>query len=368
MQTPIKTLRKLALSVSFVVLAMFVVVGIITGYGTLAAAQDSVPRVVGGFGLAKVQGEDVIVHVLVEVPKGIRAQEAVKQALERYGARPFADTHLGSEGFKVIGRWATTLAVQNYNPNSQPVLAKDSLLNTHNTWNSVATSGFTFIYGSDTTRCPSLVRDCPGPQYLDGYNDVAWLGLRGGVLGVAWIASQDGYIVEVDIALSTRFSWSTDGVNDYDVETVFLHENGHFPGLGHSSYPAAVMYAYYNDVQRVLHWDDEEGITYLYDNDVTGVVSGSVKDSSGNPIGGATVVLVDTGLSAVSASDGSYTISNVPDPVAYDARASKDGYTSETKREKVDGATTVDFVLAESGEGGGNGEICPPGKSRKGQC
>ncbi len=251
-------------AVFFLVLFLVVGVGFSVGEARFEAQR---PQVVGGFGVTRIYGEDVIVHVLVEVPLGETAKGAVNSALASYGARPIEEAHFDSGKFSVIGRWETLNVVQNYNSAGEPNNgAKEALKNTHYTWTGVEESDFALSYGENTTRCPSLVQECRGPQYLDGNNDLAWLRLRPGVLGVAWIASQGGYIVEVDIALSTRFNWDTEG-GDYDIETVILHENGHLLGLGHSENPKAVMYAYYNSVKQELHEDDEAGIIYLYPSD-----------------------------------------------------------------------------------------------------
>ena len=120
-----------------------------------------------------------------------------------------------------------------------------------------------------TTRCPSLVAECPGGQVFDGFNDVAWMDLgRCSIgrctLGVTWFATTDPD--EGDMALNTRVSWRTNG-SDYDVESVMLHENGHVLSLGHSSVTQAVMYAYYGGLRRSLHQDDIDGVTSLYPED-----------------------------------------------------------------------------------------------------
>ena len=123
-------------------------------------------------------------------------------------------------------------------------------------------AGFNLEYGGTTTRCPTLVRECQGPQVFDGNNDVAWLELKGCcTLGVTWYGTSTD---EADMALNLDFNWATDGVNNYDVETVYLHEQGHVGGVGHSQVQEAIMYASYQEVLRVLHQDDKDGITSLY--------------------------------------------------------------------------------------------------------
>src|SRR5215218_7111499 len=62
--------------------------------------------------------------------------------------------------------------------------------------------GYDIGYGGGTTRCPSLVQECPGAQFNDPYNDVGWLALGGTTLGVTWYTTSDP---EADMALNTRF-------------------------------------------------------------------------------------------------------------------------------------------------------------------
>ena len=220
------------------------------------------PEVIAVSGI--VPGKDLIVHVWVVVPPGTDRNEAAVAALAQQGARPF--TH--DEFTTIALKWdqfsdsdpENDFVTQNYNKKNDPTNGGGiiALLNTHDSWNNVATSSFTFEYGVDTKRCPSLVKECKGPQKFDGNNDVAWLRLSGSTtLGVTWSGTS---IDEADMALNTNFNW----VTDFDVETVYLHENGHVAGLGHSQYDTAIMYAYYQGQNRVLQQDDKDGIIFLY--------------------------------------------------------------------------------------------------------
>lgn len=67
--------------------------------------------------------------------------------------------------------------------------------------------------------------------------------------------------------LNSQKSWTTSPGSSYppyDVETVSLHEFGHWLSLGHSSSTSAVMYAYYTGTKRSLTQDDIDGIKYIY--------------------------------------------------------------------------------------------------------
>ncbi len=212
--------------------------------------------------------KDMIVHVLVLVQPGADRNEAAVAALAQQGARPFT-----SDEFSTMALYwdqfgdndpGNDKVIQNYNPKNDPTNGAGftALSNTHTTWNNVTTSSFTFEYGEDTRRCPSLVKECRGDQTFDGNNDVAWLKLNSqNILAVTWSGT---WIDEADIALNTDFNWETDGINDYDIETVFLHENGHALGLGHSIDFSAIMFPSYQKVNRDLQQDDIAGVSFLY--------------------------------------------------------------------------------------------------------
>ncbi len=196
-------------------------------------------------------------------------------ALDEQGAQPANPRDLLSSNFTTTGLvWpqffdsnpSNNFVTQYYNPASDPTSGGETaLLNSQATWSSVPTSSFAFQYGGQTTRCPSLVRECPGPQFFDGKNDVAWLALSGCcTLGVTWWGTTTP---EADMALNTNFSWNTgctDVSGSFDAQTVFTHENGHVAGLGHSDDPNAVMYPYYLGARCTLGQDDINGISFLY--------------------------------------------------------------------------------------------------------
>ena len=244
------------------------VAGLVLGSVAALSAQ---PRVVSKYGAARVQGRDVIVHVWVVVPPGLDGNEVALAALREQGARPFQGSEFSTTGLvwdqffddpDDPANFDNDHVTQNYNSLDDPTggAGETALKATHDTWGDVSDSTFAFRYGT-TTRCPSLVRECQGPQVFDGFNDVAWKQLSGCcTLGVTWYSTSTD---EADMALNTKFTWATDGT-DYDVETVYLHENGHVVGLGHSNTDGAVMEAYYGDERRELHADDILGITALY--------------------------------------------------------------------------------------------------------
>jgi len=228
-----------------------------------AQAPDFIPgktQVVSAFG--KVPGQDLIVHVLVLVPQGSDKNEIANEAVRQQGARPIDHSEFSLNGLN----WPqtspnTVLVTQNYNSIGDPTGGGfTALQNTHLTWSGVDSDLAFGVLGS-TGRCPSLVRECPEKQTSDTFNDVGWLSLKNkNTLGVTWFNTRT---VEADMALNTKFTWNTNG-NDFDVETVFLHENGHVIGLGHSDISDAVMFPSYLEVRRTLDPDDVCGIKKIY--------------------------------------------------------------------------------------------------------
>jgi len=158
------------------------------------------------------------------------------------------------------------------------------------TWQNGASSNITFQLAGTTTRV-SAVDACPGP---DGNNDITW-GLFDpdhdpNVLAVTLSCiSGLGRILDAEIEFDTdQFgpAWRVDGSGAcgsglFDLETVALHETGHFIGLGHPSAngcagPAPVcpvMNASYTGVLRSLCLDDIGGVDALYGTGVGGLAA-----------------------------------------------------------------------------------------------
>ena len=227
------------------------------------------PQFISVSGLMPESG--IVVHIWLMVPEGADKNETAKKALAGYGAQPF----ITSEKFVFNGLvWdqfkdnnpGNDFVIQNYNPTNEPQGALEALLSSQTTWTDVPSSSFVFQYGGTTNRCPSLAVEC-GSQNWDGFNDVAWLPIaQENVLGVTYASTL--FFDEADMVMNTNtpvgFSWETDGISAIDIETVFLHENGHALGLNHEETNPAVMNPVYQGVLRNLLADDIDGVSSLY--------------------------------------------------------------------------------------------------------
>ena len=240
-------------------LAAFVAALLVAAAPASAADRESKDRVVAGLGKAVVHGKEAVVEVVVAVPAGASATAAKDKALRAQGAAPVAN------GFSFTGLvWDRAAVSQNYNAAGQRANGLSALRATHATWSGVQGSRFRMSYGGTTTRCPSLVKECPGAQRNDRFNDVGWARLANGTLGVTWSTSS---IDEADMAINTRYAWSlgcTNVAGAFDLQSVFLHENGHVAGLGHSTDITAVMYPSYQAARCALAPDDQAGLRALY--------------------------------------------------------------------------------------------------------
>jgi hypothetical protein len=228
-----------------------------------AAAPAMAAKVVAVDGVSKADPSRQV-EILVVVGKDESAKAAKERALKAQGAKA-KPTPPQSNGYTFTGLHWSGPVTQNYNPAGQANAgARTALTNTHPTWSSVSGSTYRIGFGGTTTRCPSIVRECPGAQRNDGFNDVGWARLSNGTLGVTWSTTSPA---EADMAINTRYTWTTGCTQQgsaFDLQTVFLHENGHVAGLGHSSDPSAVMYPSYQTARCTLGQDDRNGLAALY--------------------------------------------------------------------------------------------------------
>jgi hypothetical protein len=237
------------------------------GMLALAGPAAAADKVIAVSGVDKANSERRV-EILVQVPNGQSSSAAADRALAGQGAKkaPKPPEPPQENSYSFTGLyWDVLPVVQNYNPAGSPQPgAQTALDNTYGPWSSVSGSNYRIQSGGTTTRCPSLVKECPGAQTNDRLNDVGWARLQNGTLGVTWSTSGTD---EADMAINTRYAWSvgcTAQAGAYDLQSVYLHENGHVAGLGHSTDLSAVMYPSYQTARCALAADDRNGIAALY--------------------------------------------------------------------------------------------------------
>lgn len=128
-------------------------------------------------------------------------------------------------------------------------------------------------------------------------NDVYWTNLSDGYLGQAYISyvpGSPGQIVRCDFVFNTDYAWGDGSGDTYDVQSVAVHELGHWLNLRDLYGPgdtAEVMYGVgtRGAQRRALHPHDLEGIVHIYGPGWVGVDSRApTSTASGPPAGWAT--------------------------------------------------------------------------------
>ena len=185
------------------------------------------------------------------------------------------------------------------------------------------------------------------PQGIDNREDntnvVYWsknsVSVAGGEMNISGLAAWtsvffvgDGSIREADIVLNgVQFQWFTDFNNTTNrahfIESVLLHEIGHFVGLDHAVAGGATVFVGESGVstQAGLSADEIAAMHYLYPaaQTATSEIRGTVR-LNGTPILGAVIVAEDArgaiANATVSRADGTYNLGGLA-PGSYNLRA-----------------------------------------------
>jgi hypothetical protein len=158
-----------------------------------------------------------------------------------------------------------------------------AIRNAANTWNN-AGAKFTLSYGGATN-----IANAPGSAAADGINSINWSSnFPTGSTTLAettyWYSIPSGDITECDCVFNANKTWSTAAVTppgQFDVETVMLHEFGHYLSLEHSSAPAVMQPNVSSGTQRrVLTADDINGIIAIYGPSTGGLTLAQALDNT----------------------------------------------------------------------------------------
>ncbi len=127
------------------------------------------------------------------------------------------------------------------------------------TWNAIYPAGLTFQYQGSTSSTT---------KSSNGENAIAWDNEGdNGTLATAWAWYVGSTFTETDMVFNDFYNWTTSGAQ-YDIETVALHEFGHWVGLDHSS--TGIMTPSYSSIDRSIDSDARAGFEAMYGGGPTG--------------------------------------------------------------------------------------------------
>ena len=172
-------------------------------------------------------------------------------------------------------KWPTNRIEYRVNLNSQQIGPADgnaadflaAITRAADTWSNVPAADFTMVYTGATTNTAPGYNLSNDVMFIDeGATDE-----NGNYrpLAVARIFFIGQTIVETDIKVNDGHDWDAIGQlgpNEIDLQTVMVHEFGHWLSLGHDPDDAAVMYpsVTIGVMKRELHRNDLDGITFIY--------------------------------------------------------------------------------------------------------
>ncbi len=175
------------------------------------------------------------------------------------------ETCLTSEGAEA--KWPSFITAYYINTSGGPSGTSFAVQAGAAAWTGVDCSNFIFYYGGPTTITDHGVND--------GLNIVTFGPLGVGTIAenFRWTNRYTGEILDTDIRFNSNLSWSTDlTTGTYDVQNIGAHEFGHslcladLYGAGDSEKTMYGFGAVDETKRRTLHYDDVDGINYLYPN------------------------------------------------------------------------------------------------------
>jgi hypothetical protein len=189
-------------------------------------------------------------------------------------------------------QWPVGTRVSYYiNANTSQVDDEDTAVNNAaRSWSKIWPTGLTLFSNGPTAI---------STHGFDGVNAIFWTNEGdSGALATSWMWYSGNTMLETDMVFNDYYKWYTLGA-DYDIETVALHEFGHWVGLDHS--PTGIMQPSYSGVQRHIDADAQEGFRVMYGHGRVTVapaeflpVNGAAEQLAGQPDWGGYVYRTDT--------------------------------------------------------------------------
>lgn len=139
---------------------------------------------------------------------------------------------------------------------------RNAMIRAAATWSLVPASDFTILYDGETTTTVPTLNQVNEMMFMHrGAGDAAGQSRL-------WYTG-DRVVVEADVWFNDDMLWDTTGAparQEIDLQSVALHEFGHWLGLGHDLDTNAVMYSTLTlgTLKRSLYANDREGIAFIY--------------------------------------------------------------------------------------------------------
>ncbi len=186
-------------------------------------------------------------------------------------------------------KWSTSSISYKVNENLGSVTGEaQAVQNAASTWSS-AGANFSLQYAGAHTNTAAA---------NNGSNDICWGSVSSGeTIGLASTWYSGTTITECDIVFNSSLSWNS-GSSSHDIETIALHELGHWLnlrdlyGTASAGYDAAkVMYGFSSTGQtkRSLTSAETSGIAWIYGTATTVTISGTIKTAANVPVQGVTL-------------------------------------------------------------------------------
>lgn len=275
-----------------------------------------------------------------------------------------ATWNLNNPGTAIVSNRRVTYNLSASGSDDLPLSAVESAIGaSFQAWEDVPTSLIAFARGPNLTVTPGTGNGVLEVYWLEsGTTTVDGINVAG-ALAVSRLTTytsgpRTGEIIDGSLVFNgSQYRWAVDGRPDAaDIREIATHEIGHLIGLSHSPVGGSTMFprsGLGRIESRSLATDDMIGASVAYPTSgfptSTGILRGSVRDTSGSPIFGAHVSVVDGNGIVVSGgltlTDGNYLIAGLP-PGGYTVYAEPLDPSSGTYFSRADLPST--FNLADT--------------------
>lgn len=164
----------------------------------------------------------------------------------------------GSLAYILTGQqWPVGTVLQYYiNPNTDQVANEATAVrNAADSWSQIFPAGLRFSYSGTTSATTYGYNNNNTVCWSDdGNNDTL-------ATAYWWYYPSTDTTFEADLVFNDWYNWFTSG-SQYDIETVALHEFGHWIGLSHSS--TGIMRDSYSGLRRAIDNDARSGFQFIY--------------------------------------------------------------------------------------------------------